>query len=44
MREIRPSGSEGGVTAHRHPYPYQNLAVTKVHGKPPFVIPHAKGP
>lgn len=22
MREIRPSGSEGGVTHLRHPYPY----------------------
>ena len=23
MREIRPSGSEGGVAPTRHPYPYQ---------------------
>jgi hypothetical protein len=23
MREIRPSGSEGGVVRKRHPYPYQ---------------------
>jgi hypothetical protein len=22
MREIRPSGSEGGVAPRRHPYPY----------------------
>jgi len=22
MREIRPSGSEGGVALRRHPYPY----------------------
>jgi hypothetical protein len=22
MREIRPSGSEGGVALTRHPYPY----------------------
>ena len=22
MREIRPSGSEGGVAANGHPYPY----------------------
>ncbi len=22
MREIRPSGSEGGVAPTRHPYPY----------------------
>jgi hypothetical protein len=26
MREIRPSGSEGGVARTRHPYPYQKLA------------------
>jgi hypothetical protein len=26
MREIRPSGSEGGVALTRHPYPYHNLA------------------
>jgi len=25
MREIRPSGSEGGVARKRHPYPYQTL-------------------
>jgi hypothetical protein len=25
MREIRPSGSEGGVARKRHPYPYQAL-------------------
>jgi hypothetical protein len=25
MREIRPSGSEGGVALTRHPYPYQDL-------------------
>ena len=24
MREIRPSGSEGGVALTRHPYPYQD--------------------
>ena len=24
MREIRPSGSEGGVARKRHPYPYRN--------------------
>jgi len=23
MREIRPSGSEGGVARKRHPYPYR---------------------
>ena len=23
MREIRPSGSEGGVADNGHPYPYQ---------------------
>jgi hypothetical protein len=23
MREIRPSGSEGGVAPRRHPYPYR---------------------
>ena len=23
MREIRPSGLEGGVARKRHPYPYQ---------------------
>jgi hypothetical protein len=23
MREIRPSGSEGGVALTRHPYPYR---------------------
>src|SRR5438093_4774859 len=26
MREIRPSGSEGGVALTRHPYPYLSLA------------------
>ncbi len=26
MREIRPSGSEGGVARLRHPYPYQTLS------------------
>jgi hypothetical protein len=25
MREIRPSGSEGGVARKRHPYPYRGL-------------------
>jgi hypothetical protein len=25
MREIRPSGSEGGVAVIRHPYPYPGL-------------------
>ena len=25
MREIRPSGSEGGVALTRHPYPYQTV-------------------
>jgi hypothetical protein len=27
MREIRPSGSEGGVAANRHPYPYFRLCL-----------------
>jgi hypothetical protein len=26
MREIRPSGSEGGVALIRHPYPYRFVA------------------
>ena len=26
MREIRQSGSEGGVAVTRHPYPYDNAA------------------
>ena len=30
MREIRPSGSEGGVARKRHPYPYQTL---REHGR-----------
>jgi hypothetical protein len=25
MREIRPSGLEGGVARKRHPYPYRSL-------------------
>jgi len=25
MREIRPSGSEGGVRSIPHPYPYRTL-------------------
>ena len=25
MREIRPSGSEGGVAPTRHPYPYREV-------------------
>ena len=25
MREIRPSGSEGGVAHPRHPYPYFSI-------------------
>jgi hypothetical protein len=28
MREIRSSGSEGGVADNGHPYPYQNDAST----------------
>jgi hypothetical protein len=27
MREIRPSGSEGGVACIRHPYPYYRLSL-----------------
>jgi hypothetical protein len=27
MREIRPSGSEGGVAHTRHPYPYKSFAL-----------------
>jgi hypothetical protein len=27
MREIRPSGSEGGVAHARHPYPYFSFAL-----------------
>jgi hypothetical protein len=26
MREIRPSGSEGGVADNGHPYPYRDMA------------------
>ena len=26
MREIRQSGSEGGVADNGHPYPYQNFS------------------
>ena len=28
MREIRPSGSEGGVAYTRHPYPYFSFALS----------------
>ncbi|HWV99226.1 MAG TPA: hypothetical protein VNZ64_05975 [Candidatus Acidoferrum sp.] len=31
MREIRPSGSEGGVAHLRHPYPYPSLHRCAVH-------------
>jgi len=29
MREIRPSGSEGGVRSIPHPYPYRGSAVMR---------------
>ncbi len=29
MREIRPSGSEGGVAHTRHPYPYPSFVATR---------------
>jgi hypothetical protein len=32
MREIRLSGSEGGVADNGHPYPYQESWVGKVDG------------
>ena len=31
MREIRPSGSEGGVAHPRHPYPYRATGTFKMH-------------
>jgi hypothetical protein len=33
MREIRQSGSEGGVARKRHPYPYVRLRVTVHRGR-----------
>jgi hypothetical protein len=38
MREIRPSGSEGGVVRKRHPYPYrQNTILRYAFGLTPII-------
>ena len=33
MREIRPSGSEGGVADNGHPYPYTSPGCNPGYGK-----------
>jgi hypothetical protein len=46
MREIRPSGSEGGVVRKRHPYPYlsdsdlrKNIReIREIRGRAPHLV------
>jgi len=43
MREIRPSGSEGGVGSIPHPYPYRGGANAPKSMRPSFMQPSAFG-
>ena len=38
MREIRPSGLEGGVRSIPHPYPYQNCSPASVASSAPSAV------
>jgi hypothetical protein len=43
MREIRPSGLEGGVARKRHPYPYRQTSLGTRRCSPYWMM-HFTGP